>query len=130
MMIVNDIKFNSMWNISKYVYGLVPILIGLDKFTFFIVNWNTYVSPFVASLFPIVYLVPVVGIIEIAAGLLILTKWQRFGAYLVAAWIGVIIVNLLMIGGLYDIILRDVAIAFAYVMFGLLTELKETSRPM
>jgi hypothetical protein len=127
-MMINDAKFNSLWTISKYIYGLVPILIGLDKFTFFIVNWNIYVSPFAVSLLPTIYLVPIVGLIEIAAGLLILTKWPRFGAYLVAAWIGVVIINLFMIGGLYDIILRDVAIAFGYIVFGLLTELKETSR--
>jgi len=124
-MIVNDNKFNMMWTVSRYIYGLVPILIGADKFTFFIVNWNIYVSPFVASYFPIMYFVPIVGIIEIAAGLLILTRWPRFGAYLVAAWIGLVVVNLFMIGDMYDIILRDIAIAFGYIMFGMLTELKE-----
>ena len=128
-MIINDAKFNTIWNVSRYVYGLVPILIGADKFFFFIVNWNIYVSTYAASLVPAMYLVPFVGIIEIVAGLLILTKYPRFGAYLVAAWIGVIIINLFMIGGLYDIILRDVAIAFAYIMFGMLTELKEASQP-
>jgi len=127
-MIINDTKFNSIWTISKYIYGLVPVLIGLDKFSFFIVDWNMYVNPFAASIIPITTLVPLVGIIEIAAGLLILTKYPRFGAYLVAAWIGVIIVNLCMIGGLYDIILRDIAIAFGYIVFAMLTELKESAQ--
>jgi hypothetical protein len=126
-MMISDNKFTTMWTLSKYVYGLVPVLIGLDKFCFFIVNWNMYVSPFAASMVPIIYLVPIVGVIEIAAGLLILTNWPRFGAYLVATWIGIVIVNLFMIGGMYDIILRDVAIAFGYIMFGMLTELKETA---
>jgi len=128
MMMINENKLNSMWTIGKYVYGLVPILIGIDKLNlFYIVNWNIYVSHFVESIFPLIYLVPVVGVIEIVAGLLILTKYPRFGAYLVAAWLGLIIVNLFMIGGLYDIILRDIAIAFGYIMFGLLTELKESA---
>ena len=126
-MMINDNKFNTIWTVSKYVYGLVPVLIGLDKFSFLIVDWNIYVSPFAASIIPISTLVPLVGIIEIAAGLLILTKYPRFGAYLVAAWIGIIIINLFMIGGLYDIILRDIAIAFGYIVFGMLTELKESS---
>ncbi len=128
MVIVNENKLNTMWIFSKYVYGLVPIVIGLDKFFFFIVDWNIYVSPYAASIIPVMYLVPAVGVIEIVAGLLILTHWTRFGAYLVAAWIGMVIVNLFMIGGLYDIILRDVAIAFGYIMFGMLTELKETAQ--
>ena len=127
MLMINENKFNNTWIISRYVYGLVPILIGADKFAFFIVNWNIYVSPFVASYFPIMYLVPIVGIIEIVAGLLILTKYPRFGAYLVAAWIGLVIVNLFMIGDMYDIILRDVAIAFGYIVFGMMTEIKETA---
>ena len=126
-MIVNDNKFNSIWTISKYVYGLVPVLIGLDKFSFLIVNLNIYVSPFAASIIPIIYLVPMIGIIEIIAGFLILTKFPRFGAYLVAAWIGVVIINLFLLCGMYDIILRDVAIAFGYIMFGMLTELKESA---
>jgi hypothetical protein len=130
MMMIDEKKLNTMWSISKYVYGLVPILIGVDKFFFFIVNWNIYVSPFAASIIPMSYLVPGVGIIEIIAGLLILTHWTRFGAYLVATWIGIIIFNLLLIGGLYDIILRDIAIAFGYIMLGMLTELKESSRQM
>lgn len=124
---INENKFNTIWTISKYVYGLVPIIIGADKFFFFIVNWNIYVSPFAASIIPALYLVPIVGIIEIIAGLLILTKYTRFGAYLVAAWIGIVIINLFMIGGLYDIILRDVAIAFGYLMFAMLTQVKETA---
>lgn len=126
-MMINDNKFNNLWTLSKYVYGLVPVLIGLDKFFFFIVDWNMYVSPFAASIISMTTLVPLVGIIEIAAGILILTKYPRFGAYLVAAWIGVVIINLFMIGGLYDIILRDVAIAFGYIVFAMLTELKEES---
>jgi hypothetical protein len=44
-------------------------------------------------------------------------------------WIGIIIVNLFMIGGMYDIILRDIAIVFGYIMFGMLTEVKEESTP-
>lgn len=128
MLTINEHKFNTMWTVARYVYGLVPILIGADKFTFYIVNWNIYVSPFAASYIPMVSLVPIVGVIEIVAGLLILTKFPRFGAYLVAAWIGIVIANLFMIGGMYDIILRDIAIAFGYIMFGILTELKETAR--
>lgn len=129
LMMVNGNKLNTMWTVAKYVYGIVPIIIGIDKLKlYYIVNWNIYVSELAESMFPLVYLMPIVGIIEIAAGLLILTHWPRFGAYLVAAWIGVVIINLCMIGGLYDIILRDIAIAFGYIMFAWLTELKETIR--
>jgi hypothetical protein len=53
-----------------------------------------------------------VGAIEIVAGLVVLTR-PRFGGYLVAAWLGGIIVNLLLIGGFYDIALRDFGLLLA-----------------
>lgn len=126
---MNENRFRALWSMSRYVYGIVPILIGADKFTFFIVNWNIYVSSYAASIIPITMIVPLVGIIEIIAGLLILTKYPRFGAYLVAAWIGIVIINLFLIGNLYDIILRDIAIAYGYIVFAKLTELNESSNP-
>jgi hypothetical protein len=130
MLMINEKKLNKMWIVGKIVYGIVPIILGIDKLKlYYIVNWNIYASEFIASIFPVVYLIPIVGIIEITAGLAILTRWPRFGAYLVAAWLGVIIINLFIIGGLRDIIFRDIAIAFGYIMFGLLTELKETAQP-
>jgi hypothetical protein len=48
----------------------------------------------------------VVGVIEIVAGLAVAAK-PRFGAYLVAAWLAGIIVNLLTYSGYYDVALRD-----------------------
>ncbi|HEX4069443.1 MAG TPA: hypothetical protein VHX42_05075 [Candidatus Babeliales bacterium] len=128
MFLINENKFNKLWNISRYVYGLVPIIIGIDKFTFYIVNWYIYVSPFVASLIAANNLVSVLGVIEITTGLLILTKWPRPGAYAVVGLLSLVIVNLFLLGDVYDIILRDVAIAFGYIVFGVLTDLKEHAR--
>ena len=47
-----------------------------------------------------------VGATEIAAGLVVLVA-PRFGGLLVAAWLGGIIVSLLLVGGYGDIALRD-----------------------
>jgi hypothetical protein len=47
-----------------------------------------------------------VGGVEILAGLVVALK-PRYGAYLVAGWLGGIIVNLLTHSGYYDIALRD-----------------------
>ncbi len=131
MLAINEEKFNTLWISLKYIYGFVAILIGVDKFIFCIVDWNIYVSPWVVMYFPTIIaanIVQIVGVIEVVAGLVVLSQWTRFGAYLVAAWIGVVILNLLTIGGMYDIVLRDVAIAVGYIAFGVLTELKETAR--
>src|SRR5204863_4320401 len=48
----------------------------------------------------------IVGVVEIVAGLVVLVA-PRFGGLLVAAWLGGIILNLLLIGGYGDIALRD-----------------------
>jgi hypothetical protein len=131
MMIINENKFNKLQLALKYIYGIVPIVIGLDKFFFYIVDWNIYVSPMVVLYLPATIttsIVPLVGIIEIVAGIIILSKHTKFGAFLVAAWIGVVILNLLTIGGMYDIILRDIAILVGYVTLGVLTTIKETAR--
>lgn len=132
MISVNGDKFNRLVTVLNYIYGIVPIVLGLDKFFCYIVDWNIYVSPAVVSALPLflaMRFIQFVGLVEIVAGLLVLQdKWTRFGAYLVAAWIGLVIVNLLMVGNMYDIILRDVAIAVGYITLGMLVELKETSR--
>jgi len=50
--------------------------------------------------------------VEIAAGLAVALK-PRYGAYVVAAWLGGIIVNLLTYSGYYDVALRDVGLMLA-----------------
>lgn len=47
-----------------------------------------------------------VGVTEIVAGLAVAIK-PRYGAYVVAAWLGGIVINLLTYSGFYDIALRD-----------------------
>ena len=48
----------------------------------------------------------IVGVVEILAGVVVAVA-PRFGGLLVAAWLGGIIVNLLIVGGYGDIALRD-----------------------
>jgi hypothetical protein len=51
-----------------------------------------------------------VGVIEIIAGLGVFFKPRVF-AYVVSAWLLLIVVNLLMIPGYYDVALRDFGLA-------------------
>jgi hypothetical protein len=85
-----------------------PILFGIDKFAHVLVNWDRYLAPDVIDHLPwtahqVMY---GVGVVEIAAGLIVAFR-PRFGGYLVAAWLAGIIVNLLLIPGFYDVALRD-----------------------
>jgi hypothetical protein len=85
-----------------------PVLAGFDKFFHLLTNWDMYLAPRIAALSPIGGhgLMSVVGGVEIAAGILVAVRPQ-IGAYVVAAWLGAIIVNLLLIPGFFDIALRD-----------------------
>ncbi len=89
-------------------FTVAPILAGLDKFFNLLVNWDQYLPPFVNNLTNGHghELMLAVGIIEIVAGLGVWFKPKIF-AYVVSAWLLLIIVNLLLIPGYFDVALRD-----------------------
>jgi hypothetical protein len=109
----SDPAYQAFW-LLRVGFTLAPILFGLDKFAHVLVNWDRYLAPQFADALPwtthqIMY---AVGIIEIVAGLVVFLA-PRFGGYLVAAWLGGIIVNLLVLGDYYDIALRDFGLMLA-----------------
>jgi hypothetical protein len=53
-----------------------------------------------------------VGVVEVAAGLVVAVR-PKVGGYLVAAWLAGIIGNLLLLGDHYDIALRDLGLLLA-----------------
>jgi uncharacterized membrane protein YphA (DoxX/SURF4 family) len=89
-------------------FALAPILFGLDKFANVMVDWEVYLAPWINDIAPgsAADAMYAVGVIEILAGVAVALK-PRYGAYLVAAWLGGIIINLLTLSGFYDIALRD-----------------------
>lgn len=89
-------------------FAAAPILFGLDKFFNVLVDWTIYLAPWVDDLMPgtAAQFMDVVGVVEIAAGILVALK-PRYGAYVVAAWLAGIMLNLLTLSGYYDIALRD-----------------------
>ena len=95
-------------------FVVAPIVAGLDKFFNLLVNWEQYLPSFVNKLLGGHghELMLVAGVIEIFAGLGVLFKPRVF-AYVVSAWLLMIVVNLLMIPGYYDIALRDFGLALA-----------------
>lgn len=96
------------FRILQVAFIAAPILAGLDKFFHLLVNWDKYLPAVVAKLSPIGGhdLMLVVGVIEIIAGIGVALK-PRIFAYVVAAWLVIIIINLLLIPGYFDIALRD-----------------------
>jgi len=103
---------HSVKKILKYTYGLVPIVAGLDKFTNLLVNWEDYISTPVAEILPFSAgtFMAIVGIIEIAAGVLVLFR-PRIGAYAVMAWLIAIALTLVLGGKYFDVAVRDLVMA-------------------
>jgi hypothetical protein len=93
----------------RIAFTVAPILFGLDKFAGVLTDdWTKYLAPQFNDLIPgsAQDAMHLIGAIEIVAGLVVLVA-PRFGGALVAAWLGGIIVNLLLVGGYGDIALRD-----------------------
>src|SRR6185312_14047408 len=85
-------------------FTVAPILFGIDKFFNVLVDWETYLAPWINEIVPgsATTAMHVVGLVEIVAGVFVAVK-PRYGAYVVAAWLAGIIVDLLTYSGYYDI---------------------------
>jgi uncharacterized membrane protein len=95
--------------LMRVVFVLAPIVFGLDKFAGVLTDdWTRYLAPEFNDLIPgsAATAMHIVGVVEIAAGLIVLLT-PRWGALLVAGWLAGIILNLLLVGGYGDIALRD-----------------------
>jgi uncharacterized membrane protein YphA (DoxX/SURF4 family) len=118
------------WEILRLVYGLVPLLAGLDKFFNVLTQWDQYLSPAVVQLLPVpapVFL-GVIGMVEIAVGAAVFSRWTKQAAYLAAAWLGVIALNLATTGTHFDVAVRDVAMAAGAYALAQLTAARETNK--
>src|SRR5438445_10218518 len=102
------------YRILHFGFVVAPILAGLDKFFHLLVNWDQYLPGVVARMSPVPphTLMLIVGVIEIVAGIGVAIK-PRIFAYVVAAWLAVIIINLLLIPGYFAVALRDFGLLVA-----------------
>lgn len=123
-----DNRLNQSWWALKLAFGVVPIVAGLDKFLNLLTNWEQYLSPLVSRVVPAATFMHGVGIIEIVAGLLVLSKWTRLGAYVVAAWLVGIVLNLLTTGHYFDVAARDAVMAVGAFTLGRLSEVRAGAR--
>ena len=102
-----DPAYQAFW-LLRIAFTVAPIAFGADKFANVLTNWEKYLAPWIRDVSPLsaLHTMYVVGVIEIIAGVCVAIK-PRYAAYVVAAWLGGIIINLLSYSGYYDIALRD-----------------------
>lgn len=105
------------YQILRLGFTVAPILFGLDKFLNLMANWTEYLPAFVTDAVNGSVVMGIVGVIEIAAGLGVWFR-PRIFANVVAAWLGLIIVTLVIAGGFLDVALRDFGLLLAAVALG------------
>lgn len=103
-------------------FTVIPVVAGLDKFTYFLTDWNMYLSQEIIKILPFSpnLFIRGVGVVEITAGLIVAVK-PRLGGLIVCLWLIAIIVNLLLTRTFYDIALRDLGLALGALSLFLLS---------
>ena len=112
----------------RVTYGLVPILAGLDKYVNILTRWTDSVAPVVTDTLGVnaTVLMQFVGLVEIAVGILVLTRWVRIGAWVAAAWLTLVAGNLVL-AGYRDVAVRDLAMAVGAYCLARLAEARQES---
>ncbi|WP_374195387.1 hypothetical protein [Rhodococcus sp. B50] len=110
-------------------FAVLPIAMGVDKFTNVLTTWQNYLAPWIVDISPLGahQVMLVVGVIEIVAGVAVAIK-PRYAAYIVAAWLAGIVINLLSYSGFYDVALRDVGLLLAALTLGRLASVYDPPR--
>jgi hypothetical protein len=102
------------FTLLRVAFAVAPVLFGIDKFLNWLTDWPVYLAPSFNDIIPgnAHQAMLAIGVVEIVAGLFVAVK-PRYGAYVVAAWLAGIIVNLLVLGDFYDVALRDFGLFLA-----------------
>lgn len=122
-----DGRLNVSWWALKIAVGIGPIIAGTDKFFNKLTDWSMYLSPLATKVVPVsvTTFMHVVGIVEIIAGLIVLSRWTKLGSYIVVLWLLSIAVNLCTTGMFYDLAFRDVEIAVGAFVLSQLSAARE-----
>ena len=99
------------YQILHFGFTVAPAVAGIDKFFHLLTNWDQYLyAPIASSVGLSAHsFMNIIGVVEIAAALLV-ALWPRVGGYVLAAWMLGIIVNLALVGSFFDVALRDLGL--------------------
>ena len=122
-------KLNRAWWVLRIGLGVGPILAGLDKYFNFLTNWEVYLNPLAPRL---LHLQPttfmhIVGVIEMLAGIFVLTRYTRYAAYIVMVWLWCIAASLVAQWAFLDVAVRDVEISLAAFALAVLSQVREAA---
>lgn len=122
-----DGRLKGAWWALRIGLGVGPIAAGIDKYFNKLTDWSMYLSPLANRLLPVssTTFMHIVGVVEVIAGIIVLTRWTRIGSYIVMAWLLCIVANLLTSGMFYDLAVRDVELAIAAFALAQLTAVRQ-----
>jgi len=122
-----DSHLNRAWWVLRIGLGVGPIVAGADKFTNLLANWEMYLNPLgprILHVTPTTFM-HIVGVIEIVAGILVLSRFTRLASYIVMFWLIGIALNLVTQGTFFDLAVRDIEISLGAFALGQLTAVRE-----
>ncbi len=125
-----DRQLSQAWWTLRIGLGLAPLLAGLDKFFNLLTDWEMYLNPLVPRLLhiPPRTFMHLAGVVEILAGLLMFSRFTRYAAYIVMAWLLAIAASLIAQGLFFDVAVRDIEISLGAFGLAKLTEARRSAR--
>lgn len=122
-----DDRLDKTWWALRILFGVVPIVAGIDKYFNLLTDWTSYLNPLATKLLPLTAstFMHIAGIVEIAAGVIVLSRLTKLGGYVVAAWLVAIALNLLLMGRFLDVAVRDLGLAVAAFTLSQLTAVRD-----
>jgi uncharacterized membrane protein YphA (DoxX/SURF4 family) len=124
-----DKKLERAWWVLRIGLGVGPILAGADKFFNFFTNWEMYLNPLAPQLLHIqpATFMHVVGLVEVAVGIAVLTRFTRYAAYVAMVWMWCIAASLVAQWGFLDVAVRDIEISLGAFALATLSEVREAA---
>ena len=123
-----DTRLNGTITALRIAIGLMATLAGLDKFFNLLTNWEAYIAPVAQQLLPFstTTFMAIVGVIEFAVGITILVMRPSLGAFVASAWLVLIALNLVL-GGHFDIAVRDLVLAVSAYALARFEQVRDTA---
>lgn len=122
-----DTRLNGTVTALRIAIGLMATLAGLDKFFNLLTNWDAYLAPIAQQLLPFsaTTFMAIVGVIEFAVGVTILAIRPSLGAFVASAWLVLVAANLVL-GGQFDVAVRDLVLAIAAYTLARFEQVRDT----
>jgi uncharacterized membrane protein YphA (DoxX/SURF4 family) len=122
-----DTRLNSVFWVLRVGLGLGAFLAGLDKFFNLLTNWEMYLSPLASRLIPVepALFMEIIGVVEMAVGIVILAGVTRIGGYVMMGWLIAIALNLVTTGMFFDLAVRDIEMALGAFALARLSEVRQ-----